>query len=145
MALKLQAETWCMEARAHKSSLHEAYQHITGAKGEPGNWNGARPIIEAFTALKEALEIEKATAAAEHIAHRDRVAVLEAEVERLKAALDTFAIMANDDTAYLPDEHVIVLSYDDTALDADLGGPNTLLGERFMRAFRAARQALEQS
>lgn len=48
--LRMQAESWAMEARAHKSSLHEAYQHITGATGEPGNWNGARPIVEAFDA-----------------------------------------------------------------------------------------------
>jgi hypothetical protein len=39
-----------MEAKGHKASLHEAYQAITGATGEPGNWNGAKPIIEAFRA-----------------------------------------------------------------------------------------------
>ncbi len=50
--LRQQAESWAMEARCHRSSLHEAYQHITGATGEPGNWNGARPIIKAFDALR---------------------------------------------------------------------------------------------
>jgi hypothetical protein len=64
------------------------------------------------------------------------------EVEDLRGALETFAIMANPESDYLPDEHVVSLTYDDTALDADLGGPNTLLGERYMRAFRDARQAL---
>jgi hypothetical protein len=49
-ALRLQAECWAMEAKGHKASLHEAYQAITGATGEPGNWNGAKPIIEAFRA-----------------------------------------------------------------------------------------------
>ena len=65
------------------------------------------------------------------------------EVERLRDALETFAILANDDSDYLPDEHVVSLTYDDSELDADLGGPNTLLGERFMRAFRVARSALQ--
>lgn len=65
-------------------------------------------------------------------------------IERAEAALETFAILANEETDYLPDEHVISLTYDDSDIDHDLGGPNTLLGERFMRAFRAARQALTQ-
>jgi hypothetical protein len=56
-SLRRQAEQWAMEARAHKSSLHEAYQAVTGATGEPGNWNGARPIIEAFAGLERKLEI----------------------------------------------------------------------------------------
>lgn len=51
-ALRAEAEQWAQEARTHKSSLHEAYQAVTGATGEPGNWNGARPIIEAFTSLR---------------------------------------------------------------------------------------------
>lgn len=43
-ALLRQAEQWKGEALAHKSSLHEAYQVLTGATGEPANWNGARPF-----------------------------------------------------------------------------------------------------
>ncbi len=54
-ALRQQSEVWALEARAHKSSLHEAYQAITGATGEPGNWNGAKPIIEHVTTLQSAL------------------------------------------------------------------------------------------
>lgn len=65
---------------------------------------------------------------------------LRAALEEAVGALETFAIMANEDTAYLPDEHVVSLTYDDSDLDDDLGGPNTLLGERFMRAFRRARE-----
>jgi len=70
------------------------------------------------------------------------LAQLQAERDEAREALATFAILDNEDTAYLPDEHVIYLTYDDSALDPDLGGPNTLLGERFMRAFRAASRAL---
>lgn len=62
-ALRRQAEQWAMEARAHKSSLHEAYQAVTGATGEPGNWNGAVPIIAAIGALRA--RAEKAEAALE--------------------------------------------------------------------------------
>lgn len=54
-----QAEQWAMEARGHKSSLHEAYQAVTGATGEPGNWNGARPIIEAFNALRSKVSAQR--------------------------------------------------------------------------------------
>lgn len=43
-----QAQGWKMEATSHKSTVHEAYQHITGATGELGNWNGANPIIAAL-------------------------------------------------------------------------------------------------
>jgi hypothetical protein len=49
-ACEQQAVQWKGEAMAHKSSLHEAYQVLTGAKGEPANWNGARP----FRQFKEA-------------------------------------------------------------------------------------------
>lgn len=43
-ALQLEAEQWKGEAIAHKTSLHEAYQVLTGATGEPAKWNGARPF-----------------------------------------------------------------------------------------------------
>lgn len=40
--LKTQASCHAMEARGANATIHEAYQAVTGAKGEPGNWNGAR-------------------------------------------------------------------------------------------------------
>lgn len=64
-----EAQQWKGEALAHKSSLHEAYQVLTGATGEPGNWNGAQPVreyVEAaearISSLTEALEPFAATA-----------------------------------------------------------------------------------
>lgn len=79
----------------------------------------------------------------------ERIAAAEARAEaaerragELEGALETFAVLANEDTDYLPDEHVISLTYDDSDVDPDLGGPDTLLGERFMRAFRRARALL---
>ncbi len=88
-------------------------------------------------------DIESANRQAQH--DRQRAHAAEQEVDRLRHALATFAILANPDTDHLPDEHVVSLTYDDTEIDSDLGGPNTLLGERYMRAFRAARGALAKT
>jgi hypothetical protein len=65
--LRDEAQMWKMEAMAHKSSLHEAYQACSGATGEPGNWNGAEPIkatIASLTDHIETLEREQAEAEA---------------------------------------------------------------------------------
>lgn len=50
--LKQEAQMWAGEARCHKSTVHEIYQFISGATGEKGNWNGAKPVIEKFSALQ---------------------------------------------------------------------------------------------
>ena len=61
--LQQQAEIHAQEARTANATIYEAYQAVTGATGEPGNWNGARPIrgeldrLRAENArLREALE-----------------------------------------------------------------------------------------
>lgn len=46
--LRLEAQIHSGEARAHKATVHEAYQACTGATGEPGNWHGAQPIKQAL-------------------------------------------------------------------------------------------------
>jgi hypothetical protein len=56
-ACERQAVQWKGEALAHKSSLHEAYQVLTGATGEPANWNGARPFRQFKDADKEAFTL----------------------------------------------------------------------------------------
>lgn len=56
-ALEQQAVQWKGEAMAHKSSLHEAYQVLTGATGEPANWNGARPFKQFFEEDRHAFVI----------------------------------------------------------------------------------------
>jgi hypothetical protein len=50
--LRLQAEVWACEADTQKSTVHECYQIVTGAKGEPGDWSGSKPVREAFNELK---------------------------------------------------------------------------------------------
>lgn len=44
--LLMEAQCHAGEARAHKATVHEAYQIASGATGERGNWNGAGPIRE---------------------------------------------------------------------------------------------------
>jgi hypothetical protein len=53
-ALEREAVFWKGEALAHKSSLCEAYQLLTGATGEPATWNGARPFKRFLQADRDA-------------------------------------------------------------------------------------------
>lgn len=54
--LKLEARCHAGEARAANHTISEAYQVITGCKGEPGNWNGAEPIRAEITRLRAAMQ-----------------------------------------------------------------------------------------
>ena len=54
--LKREAEFHAGEAKCHKSTVHEIYQVISSGKGEKGNWNGARPVIEYVEAMKAEIE-----------------------------------------------------------------------------------------
>lgn len=42
--LKHEAQIHAQEARTANSTITEIYQVISGATGEPGNWNGAEPV-----------------------------------------------------------------------------------------------------
>jgi hypothetical protein len=42
--LRNEAQIHAQESRCQTSTVHEIYQLITGATGEPGNWNGAEPV-----------------------------------------------------------------------------------------------------
>lgn len=50
----LQAQCWKQEARCANHTIAEIYQLVTGATGEPGNWNGAEPV-RALIAERDAL------------------------------------------------------------------------------------------
>lgn len=52
-ALKQQAQIHAMDARTANSTIYEIYQVVTGSTGEPGTWNGARPVREVFDALRD--------------------------------------------------------------------------------------------
>ena len=43
--LKLEAQIQAQEARSHRATVREIYQAITGRTGEPGDWNGAKPVL----------------------------------------------------------------------------------------------------
>ncbi len=46
----MQARGWKMEAMGQRATVHEIYRSITGGTGEPGDWNGAVPVIRALKA-----------------------------------------------------------------------------------------------
>jgi hypothetical protein len=54
-----QAQIWKQEARGANHTIGQIYQLCTGAKGEPGNWNGAEPV-RALVAERDALRAELA-------------------------------------------------------------------------------------
>lgn len=58
--LRQEAVIHAQEARTANATIAEIYKLCTGATGEPGNWNGANPVREAFdkanTLLRQALE-----------------------------------------------------------------------------------------
>jgi len=51
--LRQEAQMHAQEARTANGTIYEIYQAITGATGEPGNWNGAKPVIEKLAQLQE--------------------------------------------------------------------------------------------
>lgn len=53
--LRLGAQIHAQEARTQRSIVLEIYQAVTGGKGEPGDWNGAKPVIEALESLRAQL------------------------------------------------------------------------------------------
>jgi hypothetical protein len=55
--LILQAQIWKGEARCANHTIGQIYQICTGARGEPGNWNGAEPV-KALIAERDALRAE---------------------------------------------------------------------------------------
>ena len=57
-ACQLQAQIWKQEARAQSSTVAEIYQELTGKTGEPGDWNGVRPLKPAIL-RKQAEAVEE--------------------------------------------------------------------------------------
>lgn len=73
-------------------------------------------------------------------ASRERADAAVARVAELEDLLETFACLANEESDDADDECVVRLLYDHP--DPEFGGPDTLLGELFMRPFRQARSLL---
>lgn len=54
--LRQEAQIHAQEARTANATIAEIYQLVTGATGEPGNWNGARPVRELLDRYRNALQ-----------------------------------------------------------------------------------------
>jgi light-regulated signal transduction histidine kinase (bacteriophytochrome) len=57
--LRQEARNHAHEAAGHRATVQEIYQLISGATGEPGDWNGAAPVRELLAEcerLREALD-----------------------------------------------------------------------------------------
>lgn len=62
-ACQQQAQIWKQEARTQSAIVAEIYQELTGKTGEPGDWNGVRPLKPAILHKQaEAVEAIKPTA-----------------------------------------------------------------------------------
>jgi len=59
--LRQEAKIHAQEARSQKATVHEIYQIISGGKGEPGDWSGARPVREFVQAKEEQLAAAERT------------------------------------------------------------------------------------
>ena len=88
--LKQEAKTHAIEARGANATVNEIYQIISGGKGEPGNWNGAKPVRAYVKVAKgEILRLETELALSKPAYSRRRLEAraeaAEAEVKRLTA------------------------------------------------------------
>ncbi len=54
--LKLETQIHASESKTANATIYACYQAVTGSTGEPGNWNGAQPVVESLTALREKAE-----------------------------------------------------------------------------------------
>jgi hypothetical protein len=84
--LRQESLSWAQEAKTQRSTVREIYQVITGATGEPGDWNGAQPvkaIMKKIAALKAEIERKDAVLRkADFIL--DRVGVFVKSKEKIK-------------------------------------------------------------
>lgn len=92
--LKQEAQIHAMEARSANSTVNEIYQIISGSKGEPGNWRGAKPVREYVEAAKgEILRLETELALSNPVYSRRQI---EDRVKVLEEALKPFAEYMGD-------------------------------------------------
>ena len=88
--LKLEAQIQAQEARSQRATVREIYQAVTGRTGEPGDWNGAKPVmalIEERDALRARIDDLSRAYAVQGLAleeERTRVAELEAAIHSHK-------------------------------------------------------------
>lgn len=110
------------------------------AERDDGPW--PQEVCDAVDELEDRFGIWLSSSAFANSLDNARAAAL-ARIAVLEGALEPFARYGSDpDLSEAPDELVISMTYDSTAFDDELGGPNTLLGEPYLRCFRRAAQAV---
>lgn len=97
--LKQEAQIHTQEARTANSTIAEIYRRVSGGTGEPGNWNGAKPVRELLD---------------------DQRARLSRQGEVIKRAAEAVGQLCNVISADCCDEHGIWSEYEAAvaALDA---------------------------
>lgn len=85
--LKLEAQVHAQEARGANATIAEIYQIITGKTGEPGNWNGARPVRTEVDRLR-------ASAGAERTAIAERAREIASHYPEASDGRNTFILLA---------------------------------------------------
>lgn len=71
--LLAQAQGHAQEARTANATIHEIYQCVSGATGEPGGWNGAEPVRRRIAELEAKLAASGEPAGWITESHGDRV------------------------------------------------------------------------
>ncbi len=54
--MKQEASIHAQETRTANATIAEIYQAVTGSTGEPGNWNGAKPVLDFIAAARAEIE-----------------------------------------------------------------------------------------
>ena len=105
--LKQEAQIQAQEARSHRATVREIYQAVTGRTGEPGDWNGAKPVmalIEERDALRDRVDELSRAYAVQGLALEE----LTAERDRYREALRPFAAL--DPDKWGSEERVAILA-----------------------------------
>lgn len=84
--LRLEAQVHAGEARAHKSTVQECYQSVSGGTGEPATWNGAKPVERAIAAATDLADTVHAIIGTV----LDRGEIKPDELDMLQDAVDTY-------------------------------------------------------
>jgi hypothetical protein len=79
--LKSEAKMHAHEARAANETLFEIYQAVSGGTGEPGNWHGSKPVVDALQQAREERTAWRITA------ENAEAAVKQARIDALEEAM----------------------------------------------------------
>lgn len=85
--LKLEAKVHAGEARGANHTIAQAYQAVTQGAGEPGNWNGAKPIKAELERLRKTLtDINTLAAASGAVESAQKLDHILSQIDKLSRA-----------------------------------------------------------